>query len=107
MGSASPLLRFRVYRVGDTHTPAQTHAGTVCKTLCVCVRALNPTVFGQSSNHTNTEAECKVSGKYSDQVHALSPQAHACGYTHTNAQRSTGVGHARAKQRSGHKRQWH
>lgn len=37
MGSASPLLRFRVYRVGDTHTPAQTHAGTVCETMCVCV----------------------------------------------------------------------
>lgn len=46
MGSASPLLRFRVYRVGDTHTPAQTHAGTVCETMCVCVRVPNPSVFG-------------------------------------------------------------
>lgn len=40
MGSASPLLRFRVYRVGDTHTPAQTHAGTVCETMCLCVFVL-------------------------------------------------------------------
>lgn len=37
MGSASSLLRFRVYRVGDTHTPAQTHAGIVRETMCLCV----------------------------------------------------------------------
>lgn len=81
MGSASPLLRFRVYRAGDTHIYLLRHVQAVCDCVCVCV-LIETTFVWTSSIHTKTEPENSyVYGKYTALVFVTTNtymHLHAC-----------------------------